>query len=62
MKEGAGLFAKALHDDAKSGCRCYGSGGYVDTLIVAGRAARPGLAGSTFITKSKKRSFLCAAD
>jgi len=53
MKEGAVYSPKALHDDAKAVADAYGSGGYVDTLIVR-KARRPGRAGSTFITKSKE--------
>jgi len=34
MKEGAVYSPKALHDDAKAVADAYGSGGYVDTLIV----------------------------
>jgi outer membrane protein insertion porin family len=43
MKEGAVYSPKALHDDAKAVADAYGSGGYVDTLIVPeGAPAGPG--------------------
>jgi len=43
MKEGAVYSPKALHDDAKAVADAYGSGGYVDTLIVPeGTPAGPG--------------------
>ena len=43
MKEGAVYSPKALHDDAKAVADAYGSGGYVDTLIVPeGSPAGPG--------------------
>jgi outer membrane protein insertion porin family len=43
MKEAAVYSPKALHDDAKAVADAYGSGGYVDTLIVPeGAPAGPG--------------------
>jgi len=43
MKEGAVYSPKALHEDAKAVADAYGSGGYVDTLIVPeGAPAGPG--------------------
>src|SRR5438270_12017350 len=43
MKEGAVYSPKALHEDAKAFADAYGSGGYVDTLIVPeGAPAGPG--------------------
>jgi len=43
MKEGAVYSPKALHDDAKAVVDAYGSGGYVDTLILPeGTPAGPG--------------------
>jgi len=43
MKEGAVYSPKTLHDDAKAVADAYGSGGYVDTLIVPeGAPAGPG--------------------
>src|SRR5438876_4678925 len=43
MKEGAVYSPKASHDDAKAVADAYGSGGYVDTLIVPeGAPAGPG--------------------